>query len=99
MQPLAVRSPVFVGVVLGVSHLYHPEQVTVEMAPFDEVYQFPACEPAVNKQAAEPLALLDGVRHHFTKLGLLVHAVFVDTLLAVAIIGAFIGKLPVNLFL
>lgn len=72
--------------------------MAVEMSPLNKMYEFLACKPAVNQKVVEPLSFLDGIRHHLTQFGLLVHAVFIYARLPVAVTGTILGVLFADLF-
>lgn len=52
------------GVVFGLAHLNHANEIALEVAAVDEPEQFGAGEPAVNKKIVEADAFRDGPAYH-----------------------------------
>ena len=55
--------------VLGLSHLDHPDKMALEVTAMDELKQFSAREPAVNQQVVKPDTFNDGPADHLDGIG------------------------------
>lgn len=89
------------GLVLGLAHLDHPDEVAFEVTAVDELEQFCAGEPAVDQKIIESDSLNDGPAEHLDGIGNLglEHFLFADvdllilaTLLAILSGLLFLGK-------
>ncbi len=69
------------GAVLGLAHLDHAKQMTLDVAAGNQANEICTGKPTVNEQIVEADATFDGVLHHLDGLVGLLHRVFLDALL------------------
>ena len=69
------------GAVLGLAHLDHAKQMTLDVAAGNQANEICTGKPAVNEQIVESDAALDGVLHHLDGLGNLRHRILLDAFL------------------
>ena len=69
------------GVVLGLAHLDHAQQMALDVAAGNQAHETGIGKPTVHQQIVEADAALDGILHHLDGLVGLLHGVLLDTLL------------------